>query len=177
MISGDNVKVPVSSLHAPEASRLFRMAEESHVEEIKKGLVASNVTLGGPLICHVPGIDPAVITKDVLENGVYLLEVLGGNHTRVALQQLAEEDARFTSWEVKVYANLCDTQALYLAHEHNRLHELGKHTSFEDYIRFFRVQLEQVLGTGTVPETVDAEKLLEWKRRLVAILALKVCKR
>jgi hypothetical protein len=50
----------------------------------------------------------------------YLYETLGGNNSRVAMQELLkEEDLRFRTRLVSVYCHLTDNQALRLASKHN----------------------------------------------------------
>jgi hypothetical protein len=55
----------------------------------------------------------------------YTYECIGGNHTRIALQQLLGEnedvsrDPMFTHRNVSVYVNLTDEQSQHLAHRHN----------------------------------------------------------
>ena len=51
---------------------------------------------------------------------IYLYETLGGNNSRVAMQELLdEEDLQFRTRLVSVYCHLTDNQALQLASKHN----------------------------------------------------------
>ena len=75
---------------------------------------------------------------DIL-NGTFVIEVLGGNHTRQALTELQYSE----NVPVVIYAGLTNDQALYLGYEHNRIHHNNRVMTFEEDVMIFR-------KTGTV---------------------------
>ena len=70
----------------------------------------------------------------------YTYECIGGNHTRIALQQLLGEnedvsrDPMFTHRNVSVYVNLTDEQSQHLAHRHNRATEFVNKMTTQDKV-------------------------------------------
>ena len=68
-----------------------------------------------------------VFNKD--ECDTYVYECIGGNHSRLAHQQILEEnpdlntDRHFSHRSVSIYVNLTEEQAQHLAHRHNRTTE------------------------------------------------------
>ncbi|XP_060590885.1 uncharacterized protein LOC132745896 [Ruditapes philippinarum] len=70
--------------------------------------------------------------------GSSTVEVLGGNHSRVALQELNLQQCV----TMVLYENLSDAQALTIGLEHNRTNENAKLMNFEDDVLLFRNVLE-----------------------------------
>jgi len=160
----------VECLCQPATERLFRVADADHVSNLGKAIHDSKLGLISPLICHIPDPQTNNVTRKKLEDGIFILEVIGGNHTRIALQQ----GSVHKTCAIKLYSNLEDPQALYLAHEHNKAHESVKTTSFEDYARCFRQQLYIVLEKDCVDTELTKESKTKWKQHLVSILGLVV---
>ena len=78
--------------------------------------------------------------KAKLANYMYTYECIGGNHTRIALQQLFAEnkdlsaDEMFTHKNMSLYVNLSDEQSQHLAHRHNRATEFVNKMTMQDKI-------------------------------------------
>ena len=71
-----------------------------------------------PIVGLVKLLDGEEFQED--RKDIYLYETLGGNNSRVAMQELLdEEDLRFRTRLVSVYCHLTDNQALRLASKHN----------------------------------------------------------
>lgn len=67
----------------------------------------------------------------------YFYETIGGNHTRVALQEMIEEnpsDKRYKSRQVAVYLGLTDQQVLSLAARHNRATDFSHAMTTQDKV-------------------------------------------
>lgn len=159
----------------PAKERLFRPPDDSHIEELKESFRKNSVGVIAPLIAHIPNTLPNDVIKDGISTGQYFLEVIGGNHTRIALQDICAEMG-IHKCTVKIYGNLSDSQALFLAHEHNLMHNVTKYTSFKDYVTCFRsVLLQKLEPLDTISEEpIPNDTVLEWKRVLVNILGLQV---
>ena len=146
--------------------KMFQVMEENAYNP------GSNILLG-----HVPDLPAAEVRREDLPKGIYEIEVIGGNHTRAALQVLRSkhpEREEFSSWPVRVFAGLSDDQALKLGHEHNKAHEAARKTTFEEFCRLFRRKLTCTLGTPGVSAGLRRRTLTPWKKKLVALLDLEV---
>ena len=70
----------------------------------------------------------------------YTYNTIGGNHSRIALQQLITEnkelakDPTFSSRRVSVYGRLSAEQAQHLAHRHNRATEFTSKMNTQDKV-------------------------------------------
>jgi hypothetical protein len=68
-------------------------------------------------------------------------EVLGGNHSRLAVQSLASSmqfEKAFKTRLCVVYVNLTNDECKALGNEHNDVGEVKLNTSFHDRVIFFR---------------------------------------
>lgn len=111
---------------------------------------------------------------------MYEIECIGGNHTREAIQSLHNEDPEiehFITWPMRLYCGLSDSQALAKGHEHNKLHDTSRRSSFEDLTKYFRKELTSqlqdanLLNTdGTFPSSIPHKNLMTWKRRLSIVM-------
>lgn len=167
--------VPTECLIQPAENRCFRSADTGHVDILQKEIAARSTTPTA-LMCNIPHVDKDSVTEKRLRSGDYLLETIGGNHTRLALQTLAKdnpEEDRYKTWPVAVYCRLEDAQALHLGYLHNRSHEVAKGTSFEDYILFFRRQLDDIVGIPR-PSEISSQLKTRWRQKLANILGMKV---
>ena len=72
----------------------------------------------------------------------YLYETLGGNNSRVAMQELLDEDdLRFRTRLVSVYCHLTDNQALRLASKHNLATSVHHEMSTSDKVSDIKFEL------------------------------------
>ena len=110
--------VPVTCLVEPEPARLLRPIDPVFVDTLKSHMKRNPSRDVTPIVGLVQLADGVEFQEDHRDN--YLYETLGGNNSRVAMQQLLdEEDLRFRTRLVSVYSHLNDSQALRLASKHN----------------------------------------------------------
>jgi hypothetical protein len=111
-----------------------------------------------------------VVLEDLVQPGAAEIEVLGGNHTRLALQSLFDEGL-LTSPIVKVnlYKALPRTEALAIGMQHNViLEEKKKPLSFVDKVKLMR--------ECRPTEMMNVTEISSWKDMLCIIFRVEVCK-
>lgn len=102
------------------------------------------------------------------------IETIGGNHTRIALQELLSEGFEIPKLvQCKLYKGLRDDIALCLAYEHNEGNTSGKPMSVENMLVLFRRELLKAIPDAEFPDKITPEQLRIWKTKLVRILNLK----
>ena len=108
----------MTCLIEPEQSRLLGPVDPVFVDTLKSHMkrnLSRDVTLIVGLIQLSNGEEFQEHRKNT-----YLYETLGGNNSRVAIQELLnEDDLRFRTRLVSIYCHLTDNQALRLASKHN----------------------------------------------------------
>lgn len=161
--TADSLKIKVDLLEPPEKSTMCRPLDLSHVEDMKMA-IKNNPTKCTILIGCVNNATVAQITS-----GAVGVEVIGGNHTREAVQQLrrdactpAELKKAIEFWPCKVYTGLSIKEKLHLGVAHNDLHTNSKNMQFPDHCFLFR-QLWR-----------DDKSESNWRNDIVAVLRLKV---
>ncbi|XP_019622105.1 PREDICTED: uncharacterized protein LOC109468291 [Branchiostoma belcheri] len=115
-----NFEIPVDRMVSPHWRRLCRQPEPSHVEDLRVKFKATPDMSFTVLAVHLPGITPEAFQPN--EIATYEYEVLGGNHTRLALQKLRQEQPDNTSFQTrmaKVYCGLPDSLAKRVGIVHN----------------------------------------------------------
>ena len=120
LFTGSFVKVHVQNLCEPSAGILYRNADKAHVAKLKKELKERPDSRFTMMVGCTS--DTEDLTKLEVPGGGRV-EVLGGNHTRIALQELAADPAlgsRFQHWNVQLYRTLPETLALKVSYDHNR---------------------------------------------------------
>ena len=111
-------RILVHNLIQPAMDRLIRAPDDSFVASLKSEMLHNRTIEVAPIIGLLrlgPGEEfhEANVTK-------YNYECIGGNHTRIALQQLLSEikdlsgDLMITHRNVSVYINLTDEQSQHL---------------------------------------------------------------
>ena len=179
LFPADCIKVPTVDLISPGDQSLFRKLTPVHIQELKNEIARnprSNFTL---MVVNVPN---SVDLRQVKTPGAYKYEVLGGNHTRAAIQALLNEnpgDERFAYWPVRLYAGLNIQQCLSIGNTHNRMHQFILNTSFAEYVQLFRKELFRLAGkmegVDDTPELPFRGGLMEkWKSSLCGILHIPV---
>ena len=119
----------------PPASRLLRPVDEIFVHDLKENMVKNPSKDATPLVGLIVLGDGEEFDEERKES--YEYETLGGNNSRVALQQLVKErdDPRFRTRLVSVYQGLTDDEALRLAAKHNAVTSLHHAVSTSDKVR------------------------------------------
>ena len=108
----------MTCLVEPGPTRLLRPVDKVFVDTLKTHMKRNPSRDVTPIVGLVQLPDGERFQEYHKET--YLYETLGGNNSRVAMQELLEEeDLRFRSRLVSVYCHLTDNQALRLASKHN----------------------------------------------------------
>lgn len=119
--------VPVKNLTSPSVNRLIRIPDDTFVSTLKAEMLRNRTNEVAPIIGLLELKEGEVFNKDKCDTYVY--ECIGGNHSRLAHQQILEDnpdlntDRHFSHRSVSIYVNLTDEQAQHLAHRHNRTTE------------------------------------------------------
>ncbi|XP_061192999.1 uncharacterized protein LOC133201220 [Saccostrea echinata] len=167
------VEVHVKNLVAPHPSRCLRNIDRKHVDALKESFKMRpehNIIFFG--IVFKENID----LKELYKSGSPEIETIGGNHSRIALQELFDEGLLKTPRiYINLYKNLTDTEALKLGFDHNVCHELGKPTSASEMLFLFRRELLKKLTEEELP-TPKASKIKMWKETCASILGIKKTK-
>lgn len=118
----------------PPASRLLRPVDEIFVHDLKENMLRNPSKDATPLVGLVVLGEDQEFDEELAES--YEYETLGGNNSRVALQQLVKEsnDPRFRTRLASVYKNLSDDEALRLAAKHNAVTSLHHAVSTSDKV-------------------------------------------
>ncbi|CAH1242305.1 Hypp6559 [Branchiostoma lanceolatum] len=109
---------PIAS--SPHWSRLCRQPDPDHVQDLTARFKATPGMAFTIMAVHLPGITPEAFQPDMVNK--YTYEVLGGNHTRLALQHLRQEQPDnncFNTRMAKVYCDLIDSLAKRIGMQHN----------------------------------------------------------
>lgn len=146
--------LPVTCLIGPEPSRLLRPVDPVFVDTLKahmKRNPSRDVTL---IVGLVQLADGEEFQEDRKES--YLYKTLGSNNSRVAMQQLLEEeDFRFRTRLVSVYCHLSDNQSLRLASKHNLATSVHHDITTSDKVRSWELYF---LVNGTAKCLLDYAK-------------------
>ena len=131
-------RISVDKLIPPATDRLIRVPDDSFVASLKSEMLRNRTIEVAPIIGLLRLQHGEVFDKAKLAN--YTYECIGGNHTRIALQQLLAEnkdlsaDEMFTHRNVSLYVNLSDEQSQHLAHRHNRATEFVNKMTTQDKV-------------------------------------------
>ncbi|XP_013416002.1 uncharacterized protein LOC106177702 [Lingula anatina] len=146
---------------------MCRKIDPTWVKEIKKGLKTSPVNHTVILPCLLLGDEDF----DEAKLPTYKIVSLGGNHLRVACQQLLQECNEnhldcIRTIQVDLYHKLSLHQALQLANIHNLKNEVSQ-TTLQDQVRHVRKKLYSMTNTPedqeppSEPENFRRECLIE----------------
>ena len=136
MFSGTHIQVHISNLINPGVQRRVRDLDYAHIDRLKTAFKTSYRTEFNSLVGLV--INKPLTDDEYVIPGRATVEVLGGNHSRVALQELNMQQCV----PMVLYYNLSDKQALTIGVEHNRTNENAKLMTFVETILLFRNVLE-----------------------------------
>lgn len=128
---------------APHPARCLRQIDRKHVDSLKAAFrkrPENNIIFFGNILKD--DFDIRLLGT----SGYVNVETIGGNHSRVALQELLEEGINMSpTVYMTIYKGLCDTEALKLGFDHNVGHELGRPTSPEELMLLFRRELLKLI--------------------------------
>lgn len=123
------------------------------------------------LIGNVCSENNANIDK-IQEDGFPFVEVLGGNHTRQALQNLANKEGAVRKVCVDLYENLTPSEAIFLGLKHNSIHECSRQTSFVELVQLFRKLLQECRKKEKLPKKCSSM----WRDQVASIMCVNVSK-
>ena len=114
-------EIPVACLKAPSAEYCLREPDRLFIDNLKKEMLENPTKLVSPIVGLVclrrdQEYDPR-------HTNSYMYETIGGNNSRIAIQELSEQYPTESSYKtrfVAVYAGLTSEEALRLASKHNR---------------------------------------------------------
>ena len=130
--------IPVSCLLSPDKEYMVRRADEKFIECLKHEMLENRTCDFAPIVATVRLSDDEQF--DMKHPEAYTYDTIGGNHSRIALQQLIKEnqelaiDPTFSSRRVSVYGRLSAEQAQHLAHRHNRATEFTSKMNTQDKV-------------------------------------------
>ena len=170
-------EVELQQLVEPEWARLYRVVDHDHVKTLKKEFLKNP---GGCFTMMVVHADVQRKDFDIGKISQYKLEVLGGNHSRVALQQIIEEELpcvgeKYTTRMAKIYCGLNMEEARRIARDHNHIHAFGKEDTFMDIVNGFRTCLYVTMGATCAADTEvlepskDKKVVGQWKDTLAGV--------
>ena len=131
-------RIPVKCLVEPAASRLIRQPHEPYIKGLKEEMKKNPTCDVAPIVAMVKLTDGQKFDEAHPEAFTY--ETLGGNHSRIALQELLNEDKQlatlpyYRSRLVSVYSGLSDKQATHLALRHNKATEYTSKLTTQDKV-------------------------------------------
>ena len=152
----------MDNLISPDSKRLIRELSYQHVDFLEKSFQQNAGQIHLPVGLLGKEINPQALK----ESGTTKLEVIGGNHSRVALQSLLKKGLLTSPLvKVKMYRDLTDIEALQTGVQHNEVLKKSRELSFMEKVKLIR-QLK--------PEVEISESIDQWKIRLATIFSYKV---
>ena len=121
-LSGSGVIVHVENLREPNYENRVREIDEEHVEALVKSMEYSYdeyVTLIG-------AVDAGTDINNLSVPGKATIEVIGGNHTRVAIKRLNDQGYTKTHVKMDAHHDLTVDEATFLGCRHNLIYETSK---------------------------------------------------
>ncbi|XP_078695073.1 uncharacterized protein LOC144924011 [Branchiostoma floridae x Branchiostoma belcheri] len=170
--------IPVAKMVAPSWKRLCRHPDLGHVDTLAARFKSCPDRPYTILAVHVHGLAPEMFNRRNLHQ--YSYEVIGGNHTRLALQKLHSEDpdeAKYTTHMARVYCDLPDSLAKKIGMEHNNIH-FSLPSTVADNLFSFRAAAYAEAGytdeahLTTVEPPCTKEKESQWKDGLCTMLGI-----
>lgn len=127
--------LPVSKLRQPSFGNLLREPDIKHVKDLEREFSERPGNYFQLMVVNVCG---------EMKEGNFescTLEVIGGNHSRKALQNIISTTADPTPFEKRmciVYTNLNPDEAKYVANQHNQVRKFGTDLDLVDRASCFR---------------------------------------
>lgn len=154
---------------APHPARCLRQIDRKHVDSLKAAFrkrPENNIIFFGNILKD--DFDIRLLGT----SGYVNVETIGGNHSRVALQELLEEGINMSpTVYMTIYKGLCDTEALKLGFDHNVGHELGRPTSPEELMLLFRRELLKLIDEVELNNPQNSS-MKTWKQTCADILGI-----
>ena len=122
----------MSCLIAPGKTRQIRPPDYHFVKCLKEEMLTTDVA---PIVALVNLTEGEEFNPAHAE--AYQYETIGGNHSRIALQEIATEEQPTSTIKhllVSVYYDLSDEMAQHLAHRHNRATEYTSKMTTQDKV-------------------------------------------
>ncbi|KAK3100259.1 hypothetical protein FSP39_017051 [Pinctada imbricata] len=149
----------------PINERKVRDLNEKHVTELEKEFIETPQVFS-VLIGHV--IRPDATLESIQKEGYPYIEILGGNHTRQALQNLSKRNKSIQRVCIDVYKDLSTTEAIMLGVQHNAKHEHSRHTTFEDLVKLFRRLHKDCQSKEVLPK----KRAALWRQEIANIMGM-----
>lgn len=142
--------LPVTKLRQPSFGNLLREPDLKHVKELEKEFSERPANYFQLMVVNICG----KMKDDNFESCT--LEVIGGNHSGEALQNIIATTADPTPFEKRmciVYTNLNPDEAKYVANQHNQVRKFGTDLDLVDRASCFRYSLYEKAGYTQVQDT------------------------
>lgn len=126
-------ELPLTCLKEPDPKRCLREPDRMFIERLKDEMKANPTSLVSPIV----GLLQSGQEFDKKHPQAYTYETIGGNNSRIALQELSQESQDISSCQtrlVAVYMGLTDELALRLAAKHNRATGFSHSMSTQDKV-------------------------------------------
>ena len=124
------MRVHVKNLVEPKSERKLRDLNTSHVHFLEKSLAECQ---GSDFVVMAGNLLSGSIEK-AEEEGQVVIETIGGNHTRAAVNLLYQKGAREPYVIVTVYKGLTDQEALKVGWHHNSIPGRSRSMSFTEMV-------------------------------------------
>ena len=166
--------VSIKALKEPRKEFLVRQVDDKHVEFLK-------TVLASDLKQHymIMAVHAECNKQDFDVNEIDSFEVIGGNHTRCALQELVKDQSFIKGEEcdmnvhVMVYCNLTTVEALTIGVKHNEERKNAKPETSVDAIKRFRRMLYLAGGSlqkeNTCDPPSDTSSTKTWKMNVATV--------
>ncbi|CAH1242366.1 Hypp6622 [Branchiostoma lanceolatum] len=148
-----------------QLTNILKKKNEELISDMEKTYFVkrTNSCPDGPytiLAVHIPGLAPELFDSRKLQD--YTYEVIGGNHTRLALQTLHSEDPDeniFKTTMARVYCDLPDSLARKVGIDHNKI-QFALPPSAADRLFSFRAAAYAETGYTDEADLTTVEPLL-----------------
>ena len=171
----------IDNLVEPSFERKFRSLDFGHVKEIKENIIQRPECKNNIMLGNVDSTSHVNVTELMLRtSGEAIVEVIGGNHTRMAIVQIRKlqqhkHNPCFSLWPVKIYSSLNQLECQKLGFEHNLDNECVKPNTSIDILHFFRKELLTICKNENdqrIKSTGKESKL--WKANITHVLQIPI---
>jgi hypothetical protein len=173
-----NIELKTAEMSAPTENEMLRPVNRAHIIQLKTKLCQWPGLKTNAIILNIPSTNKDEVDMEkLLAGGTYKLETVGGNHRRVALQELTSQTEtsqieEFWTWPVRVYAGLTDGEVQALGFTDNAKDSTQLPMTFDDMVRLFRKELAKFHDLAITP--VPDASVTQWKQHLMRIMGVKV---
>ena len=160
----------LGNLVEPDDIISVRKPNQEHITHLKKELKSGNMYT--VLVGYTD--DPTISLEKLATPGTGKIQVLGGNHTRLALQEILTEDPLFKLQTVfvDIYVGLTEEESLRIGVYHNQIHDSARKITFEEEVRLFRKLLFRTRELH--PEDHPKTQSSHWRTTIGNLLQLPV---